>query len=580
MPSCDRLLKAIEAYLEKADDDLAGALGEAGFIDSKKTVSATGALEENLANTLKLETARITAKVKESVDLAAFSEGWPAFAAGDNTDELLAEIFLDSFTENIPKLASGYIKRIDPQLTVSTITNRTTAWAQDWSADLGKLMKLNTHGELEKLLTGHLRDGKSIADFTRALMDSGIRDEYAKARRAALTEMLRAHSVAQQEALIQNPAVEGKMWRHTGSYRNNPRQNHVDMDGVTVPKDQPFALMGADGGLYFPMYPRDSNLPPGESVNCHCIHQGIVNKDILGLSLEERQALQAEIIKEDDGAWIAEMDAENRAKAGIELELYNNPDPRYNYGTTDTSGSTGKDSLAMHRDTSGNLTPEREALHQKIIDDTFADFQPTTGEQTFTIMGGGAASGKSTILESGTVVLPDQSVVIDPDAIKKALPEYKVMTRSGAEAAAKFVHEESSALAKRITTIAHQNGYNSVLDGVGANVLPKIEEAKSLGVSIQGVYVTVPTETAIERATVRGLKTGRHVPVTEIMAGHEKVSRNLPEAARSFSHDVLLYNTEAAPILIATGGRGSPLTAVAGQEDLFDAFLQKGARNS
>ena len=43
------------------------------------------------------------------------------------------------------------------------------------------------------------------------------------------------------------------MWKHTGAYRNDPRQNHVDMDGVRVLKDQPFTLIGADGNTYYPM---------------------------------------------------------------------------------------------------------------------------------------------------------------------------------------------------------------------------------------------------------------------------------------------------------------------------------------
>ena len=70
--------------------------------------------------------------------------------------------------------------------------------------------------------------------------------------------------------------------------------------------------------MYHPMHPCDSNLPAGESINCHCMEQAIVDDDVLGMTLEERQALQQAIIDEDDGAWEAELDAANRAKAGIE----------------------------------------------------------------------------------------------------------------------------------------------------------------------------------------------------------------------------------------------------------------------
>lgn len=119
---------------------------------------------------------------------------------------------------------------------------------------------------------------------------------------------------------MQSPAVAEKMWRHTGSYRNEPRKNHVDMDGQRVRVDEPFELKGIKGGTYYPMYPRDSSLPPEESINCHCIAQPVVSEEILGLSLEERQRLQQEAIDNMDDEWEKELDAKNKAKAGIDEE--------------------------------------------------------------------------------------------------------------------------------------------------------------------------------------------------------------------------------------------------------------------
>lgn len=318
MSGCEALIKAIDAYLAKADEDLTEALDEAGFAEPKETVQEMAALEDKLADALERETKYFKGKAKKAVDLEAFAKDWPDIIEGDNVDEQLTKLFLDDFETNIPSLAAGYVKQIDPKLTVKTITARTTAWAADWSEQLGRLMKLESHKEIETLLTETLKDGKSVADFMQALMDGGIRSERYRARAAALTETLRAHSVAQQEALVQNPAVESKEWVHTGEYRNTPRENHVAMSGIIVPKDEPFTLEGLDGVTYYPMYPRDPILPPGESINCHCIHRGIVNADILGLPLEERQRLQQEAIDADDGAWEKELDAKNKAKAGIE----------------------------------------------------------------------------------------------------------------------------------------------------------------------------------------------------------------------------------------------------------------------
>ena len=72
------------------------------------------------------------------------------------------------------------------------------------------------------------------------------------------------------------------------------------MNGVTARKDEPFSLIGADGAVHSPMYPRDVCLPSSESVNCHCTHRGIINYDILGLPLEERERLQGEAIAADN----------------------------------------------------------------------------------------------------------------------------------------------------------------------------------------------------------------------------------------------------------------------------------------
>lgn len=119
---------------------------------------------------------------------------------------------------------------------------------------------------------------------------------------------------------MQSPAVSEKMWKHTGEYRNEPRQNHVEMDGQRVPVEESFDLVGADGSGYSPMYPRDTSLPPEESINCHCICQPVVNEEILGLPLEERQQLQRQIVEEMDDEWEKELDAANRAKAGIDSE--------------------------------------------------------------------------------------------------------------------------------------------------------------------------------------------------------------------------------------------------------------------
>lgn len=319
--ACQPLIKAIDAYLAKADGDLADALDAEGYAEPQATIGYMQDIEDDVAEALVEETDYFLAEAEKAADLETFAADiWPRVKLNDRLKAKLATVFTEHLSEFMPEFVAYYIAQTDRSLKLEVVSKRTVAWVESWSEQLGEIMQLNSHKEIETILTKGLKDGTGIASFTREILDSGIRDEYYKARRVALTEVLGAHSVAQQEAFMQSPAVVDKAWKHTGAYRNEPRQNHVDMDGQRVPKDAPFSLTGIKGGTYEPMYPRDIILPPEERINCHCICQPVVSEDILGLSLEERQRLQQEAIDTMDDAWERELDARNKAKAGIDEE--------------------------------------------------------------------------------------------------------------------------------------------------------------------------------------------------------------------------------------------------------------------
>lgn len=319
--ACQPLIKAIDAYLAKADGDLADALDAEGYAEPQATIGYMQGIEDDVAEALVEETDYFLAEAEKAADLETFAADiWPRVKLNDRLKAKLATVFTEHLSEFMPEFVAYYIAQTDRSLKLEVVSKRTVAWVESWSEQLGEIMQLNSHKEIETILTKGLKDGTGIASFTREILDSGIRDEYYKARRVALTEVLGAHSVAQQEAFMQSPAVVDKAWKHTGAYRNEPRQNHVDMDGQRVPKDAPFTLTGIKGGTYEPMYPRDVILPPEERINCHCISQPVVSEDILGLSLEERQRLQQEAIDTMDDAWERELDARNKAKAGIDEE--------------------------------------------------------------------------------------------------------------------------------------------------------------------------------------------------------------------------------------------------------------------
>ncbi len=318
--SCGALIDAIDAYLTKADEDLAEQLAAEGYVEAAATVETINELEELVTALLVNNADELLAKLNEAVDIKTFfADNWPEIRANGALAQQLFDVFHEEFTTIMPQYVEAYVRQTDAELVVTQMTKRTTDWISSWSEELADLMHLETNRQIEAVLTKGLDEGKSIVQIADDIAESGIRSPGYRARRAALTETLRAHSYAQLESCIQSPAVESKAWKHSGGYRIEPRANHMAMDGVSVPKNEPFTLYGADGSIYYPMVPRDAGLPASESVNCHCLIQPIVSEDVLGLSLEERKRLQAEAIAEDDGEWMKELDAKNKAKAGIDL---------------------------------------------------------------------------------------------------------------------------------------------------------------------------------------------------------------------------------------------------------------------
>ena len=250
--------------------------------------------------------------------------------------------------------------------------------------------------------------------------------------------------------------------------------------------------------------------------------------------------------------------------------------------------SAGKhNSLENHLDENGKLTPEREAVHQEIINNLLRDKIPVDGQATMTMLGGGPASGKSSVLNPDTSGDP-HATTIDPDAIKSLLPGYKEMAVKSSDAAS-FYHEESSALAKRLYEVAISRNLNIIYDGTGdgseKSVQTKIDAARSKGHKVVGKYVTVDTETAVERnmkryedAKARG-ETPRLPPVDRVRKTHALVTDISVSKAHEFDEIEIWDNNGAKgqQKLIAKGGSGKGLTAV--DRTAFQNYLDKGFGN-
>lgn len=307
--ACQSLAKAIDAYIAKVNDGLADEMSDAGYADAKDSVNGADQLEEDVKDILTTQTEELADVIEEAGTIPKAKKAVEQYFEDDVTGEELTETFIDYFSETVTDLSSSYMKMTEEDLDVTQLRKRTTAWINQWSSQLSQIMQLTSQQQIGSLLQNALDSGKGCDVFAQELIKNGIRKEAWRARATAVTEMLRAHSVARQEAIIQSPATDRKKWRHSGGHKNDPRENHVDMDGQIVPKAEPFVLIGRKGGTHYPMFPRDPELPPEESINCHCTHVPVANDDILGLSYEERKQMQQEIIAADDGMWEKELDS-------------------------------------------------------------------------------------------------------------------------------------------------------------------------------------------------------------------------------------------------------------------------------
>jgi predicted ABC-type ATPase len=190
-------------------------------------------------------------------------------------------------------------------------------------------------------------------------------------------------------------------------------------------------------------------------------------------------------------------------------------------------GGSAAPFLVKNENGDWEFTPERQALHDRIVKES-VDGVPSSADPTYVVMGGGPAAGKSTILESGQVSLPKNTVEVNADTCKTKLPEWDT---AGANRAS-VTHAESSYLAKRTQAAAFERKQNIVLDGTGdtspASMTGKIDTARAAGYKVEAHYVTLPTDMAVANALARGQKTGRFVPEEVIRTTHAGVSTTFP----------------------------------------------------
>lgn len=299
MNKTDQLLNSLNNFIQKAEEDDEKSLVEVipDFPGLSKIPGYVQEYEKKVARLIRRQRKKflsglngfVSKDSKETLEaiLVYFTQN---LFAGDDFEEQFQELTEGFLQQTIEELASVIMDSLDPEVPFNVLSSRSTNWIKGWSEELAEIMKLNTHEAVENVLTEAIGNGASIQDIELTLRDLPQFDR-SRARTTAITEVLAASSAAQQEAYSQSPAVIGKKWRHSGGKKNNPRENHMALDGTIVGVDEEFTIPGSGETC---MHPRDSKLSAKERVNCHCVLSPVIDNNILGLSAEEKEKIRRE----------------------------------------------------------------------------------------------------------------------------------------------------------------------------------------------------------------------------------------------------------------------------------------------
>lgn len=216
----------------------------------------------------------------------------------------------------------------------------------------------------------------------------------------------------------------------------------------------------------------------------------------------------------------------------------------YNAGVYETN--------KRYSDGNGVYKRERAEYHKEIIKELFKNAKnarPKNGEKpTFMFLGGRGGSGKSKF--NGLVYDKNNYIVLDADAIKELLPEYKGYN-------AFEVHEESSDILKQALRKAQKEGLNVVLDATMKSLGSSEKHLKSFedaGYNIEMYYMHLPREKAAERAIGRFMgERGRYVPL-EVLLSMKDNEANF-DKLKKYASKWAFYNNDVAskeddPILV------------------------------
>ncbi len=164
----------------------------------------------------------------------------------------------------------------------------------------------------------------------------------------------------------------------------------------------------------------------------------------------------------------------------------------------------------------GKYEPQRQELHNKIINGLFTEVKCVTKTEPIAIFTGGSpASGKSTYIKKlAPWILTPNVFHLDADAIRAELPEYRGWN-------ANSTHKETQDIVNQLLSEIGTTScrYDFVYDGTmnkAQKYFTLINRVKEMGYKTFIIFMDIPYGIARERALQRYKSKGRYVPMEVI----------------------------------------------------------------
>jgi uncharacterized protein with gpF-like domain len=144
-----------------------------------------------------------------------------------------------------------------------------------------------TKKRLIDIANAGVQEGLSVDDIVKLVLDDKeLEYSNMRARRIVRTEIMRGSNIGAMKGAEAHGFQVDKQWISARDSRTrripDDEFDHVEVDGVVVPFDEPFTSNGKKGEAVVAMQPGDISAPAGFTINCRCTVGFIPKRDANG----------------------------------------------------------------------------------------------------------------------------------------------------------------------------------------------------------------------------------------------------------------------------------------------------------